>query len=72
MQPHPVRAKLPNQPVDALSVGRICRRTQQLRLALDLLIYLQAGLADSAFVRYWTVGSRIRLGTLSLFFVQVL
>jgi hypothetical protein len=45
MQPRSIRMKLRDQPFDAFDLRRVSRRTQQLAVALNPLVYFYARLA---------------------------
>ena len=45
MQPHSIRIKLCDQPLDAFDLGWVSRRTQQLEVALNPFVYFYARLA---------------------------
>jgi hypothetical protein len=47
MQPHSIRIKLYDQPIDAFDVRWVSRRTQQLEVALNPFVYFYARLAHA-------------------------
>jgi hypothetical protein len=47
MQPHSIRIKLCDQPLDAFDLRWVSRRTQQLALALNPFVYFYARLAHA-------------------------
>jgi hypothetical protein len=53
MQPHSIRMKLCDQPIDAFDLRWISRRTQQLAVALNPFVYFYARLAHALTSRHF-------------------
>ena len=47
MQPHSIRVKRRDQPLDAFDLRRVSRRTKQLEVALNPFVYFYARLAHA-------------------------
>jgi hypothetical protein len=52
MQPHSIRIKLFDQPLDAFGLRWVSRRTQQLAVALNPFVYFYARLAHALTPRH--------------------
>jgi hypothetical protein len=53
MQPHSIRIKLFDQPLDAFGLRWVSRRTQQLAVALNPFVYFYARLAHALTPRHF-------------------